>query len=121
MLFYKFFFRTVLSWNVANVDDINEDSLSLLPLIEPKLDIIVIGTGDPLKDRSFHTRLMPFAIKNKLNLEILPTCQACTTFNFLNSEGRYVAAAMIPPDIIHATEDDVLRTKLRYENLYKIE
>jgi hypothetical protein len=29
--------RTVLSWNVGSVDEINEDSLSLFCLLEPKI------------------------------------------------------------------------------------
>jgi NADH dehydrogenase [ubiquinone] 1 alpha subcomplex assembly factor 3 len=29
--------RTVLSWNVGSVDDINEDSLSLFCMLEPKI------------------------------------------------------------------------------------
>lgn len=36
--------------------------------------------------------------------------QACTQFNYLISEGRMVAAALIPPDHIPAAEDDVFST-----------
>lgn len=113
--------RTVLSWTVTDVHDITEESLSLFAIIEPKLDIIVIGTGNRNEDRSFLNRLLPFAKKYKLNLEVLPTDQACSTFNFLNSEGRYVAGALIPPYHIQADDDDVLRTKLRYQNLYEVD
>ncbi|KER19761.1 hypothetical protein T265_11541 [Opisthorchis viverrini] len=35
--------------------------------------------------------------KRNLGVEVLPTQAAVGTFNFLNSEGRYVAAALIPP------------------------
>jgi hypothetical protein len=44
--------------------------------------------------------------QRKINLEILPTERACATFNFLNSEHRCVAAALIPPRFIRLTEDD---------------
>lgn len=95
--------------------------MSLFTIIEPKLDIIVIGTGNKIEDRSFFNRLLPFAQKHKLNFEILPTDQACSTFNFLNSEGRYVAGALIPPYHINYEDEDLLRTKLRYQNLYEID
>ena len=32
--------------------------------------------------------------------------QALATFNFLNSEKRYVAGAFVPPSYVHAFEDD---------------
>jgi hypothetical protein len=35
--------------------------------------------------------------KKGISLEVLPTDHACTTFNFLNVEKRYVAAALLPP------------------------
>lgn len=113
--------RTVLSWTVNDANNINEESLSLFAIIEPKLDIIVIGTGNKMEDRTFFNTLLPFARKYKLNLEVLPTDQACSTFNFLNSEGRYVAGALIPPLHINAEDEDLLRTKLRYQNLYEVD
>lgn len=113
--------RTVLSWAVADLNDITEESLSLFTVLEPKIDILVIGIGDRTKDLSFYTKLHPFAVKHKLNLEILPTSQACSTFNFLNSEGRYVAGALIPPQTVEASDEDIYRTKLRYHNIYEVE
>lgn len=116
---YLINFRTVLSWCVKDIDDITEESLALFPIIEPKLDIIVVGIGDSTKDFMFYRRLLPFSNKYRLNIEILPTDQACSTFNFLNSEGRYVAGAFIPPTHVEASDDDVLRTKLKYQSLYE--
>lgn len=113
-------FRTVLSWAVESLECVNEESLSLFPLIEPKLDIIVLGIGNKTKDLTFYRNLLPFARKHKLNIEVLPTDQACSTFNFLSSEGRYVAGAFIPPQNVDSTDDDVLRTKLRYQRIYEV-
>lgn len=110
----------MLSWAVGSPHDITEESLSLFPLIEPKLDIIVLGIGDKAKDLTFYRKLLPFAKKHKLNVEVLPTDQACSTFNFLSSEGRYVAGAFIPPQNINTTDDDLLRSKLRYQRLYEV-
>lgn len=90
-------------------------------MVEPKLDIIVFGVGDKVENFNFYKRILPFSRKFKIPFEILPTDQACATFNFLNSEGRYVAGAMIPPQTIKPTEDDELHSKLRYQNLYEKE
>ncbi|CAH8529638.1 unnamed protein product [Dicrocoelium dendriticum] len=88
--------RNAFCWNVKDFKDINEESLSLFFVLEPKLDLLLIGKGatniqvDCLK-------LQNICYKHKLAVEILPTQSAVGTFNFLNSEGRYVAAGLIPP------------------------
>ncbi|KAJ8968590.1 hypothetical protein NQ314_002256 [Rhamnusium bicolor] len=113
--------RSVLSWNVESVTDITEEAFSLFKIIEPKFDIIVLGIGDKVDNFNFYKKLLPFSRKFKIPFEILPTEQACATFNFLSSEGRHVAGAMIPPHNIQATEDDELQSKLRYQNLYEVD
>lgn len=110
-----------MSWDVVNLNDINDESLSLFTVLEPKIDVLIIGIGDQTKDLLFHQKLHPFAKKHKLNIEVLPTSQACSTFNFLNSEGRYVAGALIPPQTVEANDDDIYKTKLRYQSIYDIE
>lgn len=47
--------------------------------------------------------------------------QACATFNFLNSEQRLVCGAFIPPITLRFNENDILRTKLRHNELYTVE
>ncbi|XP_062596567.1 uncharacterized protein LOC134258024 [Saccostrea cucullata] len=98
-----FFPREVLHWNVRGIEDINEASLSLFTLIDPKVDILLIGVGTHME------RLSPEALKylrvNKINFDVLPTEKACALFNFLNAEQRQVAAAVIPPTVI---DDDML-------------
>lgn len=118
---FLFFGRSVLSWNIKDINDINEDSLCLFSILEPKLDIIILGIGDQINDLKLTSRIFAFMQKHKINFEILATEQACATFNFLNAEGRCVAGAMIPPETIKVTEDDELATKLRYQNLYQLE
>ncbi|XP_021918608.1 uncharacterized protein LOC110829308 isoform X2 [Zootermopsis nevadensis] len=44
--------RTVLSWNVGSERDINEDSLSLFCLLEPKIALPCVGSGRPKKIKS---------------------------------------------------------------------
>lgn len=109
-----------MSWAISAPDQITEESLALFPLIEPKLDLVVLGYGDSTRDLTFYRKLLPFARKYKVNFEVLPTDQACSTFNFLTSEGRYVAGGFIPPQHIQTTDDDIMNTKLRYQRIYDV-
>lgn len=71
--FINIYFRTVLSWNVGSAEDINEDSLSLFCVLEPKIDILVIGIGDQQVTPTFSKRIMAFMQTYKINVEILGT------------------------------------------------
>ena len=42
------FHSAVLQWNVRDVFDINEQTLSIFTLLEPKPEVVVIGFGDQL-------------------------------------------------------------------------
>ncbi|XP_049838750.1 NADH dehydrogenase [ubiquinone] 1 alpha subcomplex assembly factor 3 [Schistocerca gregaria] len=109
--------KSVLSWNVSGPDEINEDSLCLFFLLEPKIDLLVLGIGDATYDINLRKRVADIVKQHRINLEVLPTERACSTFNFLNAEGRYVAGALIPPVHIRPTDDDVRITKLRRKKL----
>ncbi|XP_066994984.1 NADH dehydrogenase [ubiquinone] 1 alpha subcomplex assembly factor 3 [Anabrus simplex] len=113
--------RSVLSWNVSGVEDINEDSLSLFCYLEPKIDILVLGIGDERANAQLNRNIIKVMRKHRINVEALTTEQACATFNFLNAENRYVAGALIPPNDIRPTEDDIMATKLRNKRLYEVE
>lgn len=93
-----FFPREVLHWNVKDFNDINEASLSLFTLLDPKVDILLIGLGHKVERLS--QEAMNYLRGNKINFEILTTEKACALFNFLNGEKRQIAAAMIPPEVI---------------------
>ncbi|KAM3956212.1 NADH dehydrogenase [ubiquinone] 1 alpha subcomplex assembly factor 3 [Aphomia sociella] len=109
--------RTVLSWQVRGSYEINEDSLRLFKLLEPKIDLVIIGMES--KERDVMNSVFRAAKSQSVNVELLPTEHACSTFNFLNAEGRSVAAALVPPLSIDPTPDDMLRSKLHYQNLYR--
>lgn len=100
--------RTVLSWNVGALEEINEASLSLFAVLEPKIDILVLGVGDHKITPDFSRRMIEYMKKHRINVEVLSTEQACTTFNFLNHEGRVVAGALIPPKMINVYDDDLM-------------
>lgn len=74
-----------------------------------------------MENFSLFERIYPLIKKYNINLEILPTEKACAVFNFLNSEERSVAAALIPPKTIRTQDDDLVNMKLRYSNLYGID
>lgn len=97
--------KTVLQWNVKNIQGLTLESLSLFYLLEPKLDILVIGTGDVRMLPSTH--ILEHLKSKKISTEILPTVQACSTFNFLNAEGRCIAGAFIPPSNVTLYEDEL--------------
>ncbi|KAF4519512.1 hypothetical protein B566_EDAN010697 [Ephemera danica] len=104
--------RSALAWNISGPNDVNMDSLELFFRLEPKLDLLVLGLGNM---RTLPTpTLLVECRKRGLNLEVLPTEQACATFNFLTAEARCVAAALIPPEFLSSTDDDVVRSNIRH-------
>ncbi|SPP73155.1 blast:NADH dehydrogenase [Drosophila guanche] len=111
--------RSVLSWNVDTFEDINEESLSLFPTLDPKIDVLIIGIGDQSPTPTLSKRIVEFMKKYKINVEVLRTEQACATFNFLNAESRMVACALIPPLHLSYNENDILQTKLKQKELYE--
>ncbi|XP_055549808.1 NADH dehydrogenase [ubiquinone] 1 alpha subcomplex assembly factor 3 [Wyeomyia smithii] len=112
--------RSVFSWNVSSHEDINEESLSLFSVLEPKVDILVVGIGDQQVTPSFSRKVLDFMRKHRINVEVLSTEQACATFNFLNAEGRVVAAALIPPVSIRTNEDDMMRTHIATKQPFQL-
>lgn len=87
--------RTVLGWNVQSAQHITPASLALFAILEPKLDCLVIGTGDT--GTTVSKDVIAFLRQKKIGFEILPTEQAAATFNFMNLERRCVAGAFLPP------------------------
>lgn len=110
-----------MSWNIDNYEDINEKTLSLFCALEPRIDVLVIGTGDNPTTPKFSKAIMAFMKKYGINVEVLPTEQACTTFNFLNGEGRMVAAAIIPPALMSVSEADYVRHQIDRKHLLELE
>ncbi|XP_071513972.1 NADH dehydrogenase [ubiquinone] 1 alpha subcomplex assembly factor 3 isoform X2 [Panulirus ornatus] len=108
--------KTVLSWHVTCSQDINEDSLSLFYLLEPKIDLLVVGVGD--KGCQVNPRIIQFMKNKGINMEVLPTESACTTFNFLNQEHRCVAGAFIPPLSLSLTENDLVEAERKRKKLF---
>ncbi|XP_054751429.1 NADH dehydrogenase [ubiquinone] 1 alpha subcomplex assembly factor 3-like [Lytechinus pictus] len=88
--------RSLVSWNIAGLHDIHEDSLSLFHLIEPSIEILVIGTGEAY--HKLTPELHKFMRLKGIALEVQDTSHACATFNYLARESRVVAAGLLPPE-----------------------
>lgn len=114
-------FRTVMSWNITNYEEINEKTLSLFCALEPKIEILVVGSGDQPMTPKFSANIMSFMKNYGINVEVLPTEQACTTFNFLTGEKRMVAAALIPPNLMSIGETDYIRHQLDKKRVLELE
>lgn len=65
--------RTVLSWNVDSVDDISEQSLRLLLALEPKLELLIIGTGDVEVTPELYKRIVTILKPYGIRVELLKT------------------------------------------------
>jgi len=111
----------VLLWNVDGPEDITEDSLALFTVLDPKIDVLLIGYGDtPKKGKKFpvDTSIIMKMRKKGVTCELLTTENAIATYNFLVEEGRVVAAALIPPNQVRLVAQDVIDTKARRKQLY---
>ncbi|KAK5964521.1 hypothetical protein GCK32_003551 [Trichostrongylus colubriformis] len=96
--------KTALSWRVQTPDDITPRSLCLFAMLEPKIDILVIGAGDKKNIDKVRAQIAGFLREHRIGLEITDTEDAIATFNFLNADGRYVAAGLYPPDDMVVTD-----------------
>ncbi|XP_016344411.1 NADH dehydrogenase [ubiquinone] 1 alpha subcomplex assembly factor 3 [Sinocyclocheilus anshuiensis] len=85
----------VLQWNVGHHTDITVESLSLFYLLEPRIEILVLGTG--ARTERLDPNVLDFLKKKGIAVEVQDTPNACATFNFLSSERRLAAAGLIPP------------------------
>ncbi|XP_064523450.1 NADH dehydrogenase [ubiquinone] 1 alpha subcomplex assembly factor 3 isoform X2 [Pseudopipra pipra] len=87
--------RSILQWNVGSHRDVSHESLSLFRLLEPHIEILVLGTGDRVE--RLHSGMLKQMRECGIAVEVQDTPNACATFNFLVSEKRIVAAGLIPP------------------------
>ncbi|XP_068729075.1 NADH dehydrogenase [ubiquinone] 1 alpha subcomplex assembly factor 3-like [Montipora capricornis] len=83
-------------WRIKRPEDITAESLALFTIMEPPIEIVVVGTGDKLfrLDPELHSYMRK---KHNILLEVQATANASATFNFLLEETRLVGAVLIPP------------------------
>ncbi|XP_071376802.1 NADH dehydrogenase [ubiquinone] 1 alpha subcomplex assembly factor 3 [Centroberyx affinis] len=92
----------ILQWNVGTHKDITEESVSLFHMLEPRIEILVLGTGARVE--RINPGVLALLKSKGISVEVQDTPNACATFNFLTSERRVAAAGLIPPPISTALE-----------------
>ncbi|KAM7006107.1 NADH dehydrogenase [ubiquinone] 1 alpha subcomplex assembly factor 3 [Tautogolabrus adspersus] len=92
----------ILQWNVGSYKDITEQSVSLFHMLEPRIEILILGTGARVERIS--PSVLALLKKKGIAVEVQDTPNACATFNFLTSERRLAAAGLIPPPVSTALE-----------------
>uniref|UniRef100_A0A1D1YFX7 NADH dehydrogenase [ubiquinone] 1 alpha subcomplex assembly factor 3 n=1 Tax=Anthurium amnicola TaxID=1678845 RepID=A0A1D1YFX7_9ARAE len=82
------------SWSPKRFSEITADSLSMLQLVRPTPEILILGCGRHIQPVS--PQLRQFIRSTGMKLEALDSRNASSTYNILNEEGRIVAAALLP-------------------------
>ncbi|VAW93488.1 hypothetical protein MNBD_GAMMA22-743 [hydrothermal vent metagenome] len=81
----------ILDWSVNKLDDITEELITPIVTLEP--DLVILGVGQKMALPAVAINLM--FQKFNIGIEVMDTAAACRTYNFLLTEGRNVAAALI--------------------------
>lgn len=81
-------------WNVDKHEHITPEAFALIKLHYPRPDLLVLGTGPTVQrvDPAVNAFFRDIGVR----LDVYDTKNAAHAFNVLNSEGRRVAAALIP-------------------------
>lgn len=86
--------KRVVPWTVTSPDDLTVEALSDVFNEDPAVEVLLFGCGPRM------TLVKPSlrqAIRDKgVAMDPMDTGAACRTYNILLSEGRRVAAALIP-------------------------
>ncbi|KAI9143349.1 NADH dehydrogenase 1 alpha subcomplex assembly factor 3, partial [Paraphysoderma sedebokerense] len=90
-------------WDVPQPKDSNgsslwdgwtEDMFKVFETVEPRPELLVIGTGKSFTPLPPHLR--KYLLSLGIQLETIDTKNACSTYNVMLEEGRSVAAALLP-------------------------
>lgn len=65
--------KAALSWRVLSPDHINEESIEFFTLLEPKLDVLIVGVGDRQNIDPVRARITRLLSKHRIGLEIMDT------------------------------------------------
>ncbi|KAJ6560296.1 DUF498-domain-containing protein [Mycena capillaripes] len=85
----------VFLWDVPeSVTQWGREHLSMFEVVVPRPEILILGTGEEMAHPppSFKSYLMDLGIQ----VDVMSTRNACSTYNLLAEEGRRVAAALAP-------------------------
>ncbi|CAM9543321.1 unnamed protein product [Choristocarpus tenellus] len=81
-------------WKPRCFEEITVESLKLITLIKPPIDILLVGLGETMSQR-LDQKIFKAMSAHGITLDFMSTPNACSTFNVLNGEDRRVAAAML--------------------------
>ncbi|KAI0082525.1 DUF498-domain-containing protein [Panus rudis PR-1116 ss-1] len=83
-------------WDVPQAlwDGWTQDHFSVLDVVVPKPELLLLGTGKKIVQPPPHLR--QYLSKIGVQIDVMDTWNACTTYNLLAEEGRRVAAALLP-------------------------
>ena len=76
--------KTVLSWRVLTSDDITPEALELFLLLQPKLDVLIIGAGDHKYVDKVRRKVAPILSKNRIGFEVMSTVIRNPSLSLLN-------------------------------------
>ncbi|KAJ7571804.1 NADH dehydrogenase 1 alpha subcomplex assembly factor 3, partial [Mycena floridula] len=86
----------VFLWDVPSSlwDGWKTDHFELFDVVVPKPEILLLGTGQRISQPPAFLRT--HLRKMGIQLDVMDTRNACSTYNLLAEEGRRVAAALLP-------------------------
>lgn len=82
----------VTDWAPQGPDELEESHLQEIIALQP--EVVLLGTG--ARQHFLAPRDMYFFYRQGIGIEVMTTDAACRTFNVLVTEGRPVAAALMP-------------------------
>ena len=83
--------KLILDWQAT--DFISLSVADFAQILDLKPEVVLLGTGE--KHQFLHPKIAQKLTENSIPLECMTTAAACRTYNFLMSEGRNVAAALL--------------------------
>jgi uncharacterized protein len=83
--------KLILNWQATDFTSLAEAHFA--QIVEIKPEVVLLGTGE--KHQFLHPRIVQSLTVQGIPLECMTTAAACRTYNFLMSEGRNVAAALL--------------------------
>ncbi|EJD01606.1 DUF498-domain-containing protein [Fomitiporia mediterranea MF3/22] len=86
----------VFLWNVPSTlwNGWSKEQFEMFEVVVPKPEILILGTGKGVSHPPPSIRMYLNSIG--IQLDVMDTWNACTTYNLLAEEGRHVAAALLP-------------------------
>ncbi|KMT03951.1 hypothetical protein BVRB_8g187600 [Beta vulgaris subsp. vulgaris] len=84
----------LMSWSPKKFSDITPESLSIFQILRPVPEILILGCGKHIEP--VNSELRSYVRSAGMKLEAVDSRNAASTYNILNEEGRFVAAALLP-------------------------